>query len=129
MAVKTRPLSEKQQKTLDKINQYARENLTGLRVIRAFAREEFQEERFASENEIYADNSNKLFKLTGLTEPLFVQIIIAMIVAIVWFALQPLGSGELRIGDLVAFIEYSFHALLSFLFLSSILEQPSLVSV
>mgnify|MGYP000865600202 CR=1 FL=1 len=120
VAVKTRPLSEKQQKTLDKINQYARENLTGLRVIRAFAREEFQEERFASENEIYADNSNKLFKLTGLTEPLFVQIIIAMIVAIVWFALQPLGSGELRIGDLVAFIEYSFHALLSFLFLSSL---------
>ena len=120
VAVKTRPLSEKQQKTLDKINQYARENLTGLRVVRAFAREEFQEERFASENEIYADNSNKLFKLTGLTEPLFVQIIIAMIVAIVWFALQPLGSGELRIGDLVAFIEYSFHALLSFLFLSSL---------
>ena len=120
VAVKTRPLSEKQQKTLDKINQYARENLTGLRVIRAFAREEFQEERFALENEIYADNSNKLFKLTGLTEPLFVQIIIAMIVAIVWFALQPLGSGELRIGDLVAFIEYSFHALLSFLFLSSL---------
>ena len=61
-----------------------------------------------------------MFKLTGLTEPLFVQIIIAMIVAIVWFALQPLGSGELRIGDLVAFIEYSFHALLSFLFLSSL---------
>ena len=51
VAVKTRPLSEKQQKTLDKINQYVRENLTGLRVIRAFAREEFQEERFASENE------------------------------------------------------------------------------
>jgi len=120
VAVKTRPLSEKQQKTLDKINQYARENLTGLRVIRAFAREEFQEERFANENEIYADNSNRLFKLTGLTEPLFVQIIIAMIVAIVWFALKPLGSGELKIGDLVAFIEYSFHALLSFLLLSSL---------
>lgn len=46
VAVKTRPLSEKQQATLDKINQYVRENLTGLRVIRAFAREEFQEERF-----------------------------------------------------------------------------------
>ena len=120
VAVKTRPLSEKQQKTLDKINQYARENLTGLRVIRAFAREDFQEERFASQNEIYSDNSNKLFKLTGLTEPLFVQIIIAMIVAIVWFALKPLGAGSLKIGDLVAFIEYSFHALLSFLFLSNL---------
>jgi len=120
VAVKTRPLSEKQQKTLDKINQYVRENLMGLRVIRAFAREEFQEERFAEQNAIYADNSSRLFKLTGLTEPLFVQIIIAMIVAIVWFALDPLQQGGLQIGDLVAFIEYSFHALLSFLFLSSL---------
>ena len=120
VAVKTRPLSEKQQKTLDKINQYARENLMGLRVIRAFAREEFQEERFAGQNAVYAANSNRLFKLTGLTEPLFVQIIIAMIVAIVWFALDPIKQGSLQIGDLVAFIEYSFHALLSFLFLSNL---------
>lgn len=120
VAVKTRPLSEKQQKTLDKINQYVRENLMGLRVIRAFAREDFQEKRFEEKNVIYADNSNRLFKLTGLTEPLFVQIIIAMIVAIVWFALDPLKQGSLQIGDLVAFIEYSFHALLSFLFLSNL---------
>ena len=120
VAVKTRPLSEKQQKTLDKINQYVRENLMGLRVIRAFAREDFQENRFEEKNAIYADNSNHLFKLTGLTEPLFVQIIIAMIVAIVWFALDPLKQGSLQIGDLVAFIEYSFHALLSFLFLSNL---------
>ena len=120
VAVKTRPLSEKQQRTLDKINQYVRENLMGLRVIRAFAREEFQEERFAEQNAIYANNSSRLFKLTGLTEPLFVQIIIAMIVAIVWFALDPLKQGSLQIGDLVAFIEYSFHALLSFLFLSNL---------
>lgn len=120
VAVKTRPLSEKQQKTLDKINQYVRENLMGLRVIRAFAREDFQEKCFEEKNAIYADNSNRLFKLTGLTEPLFVQIIIAMIVAIVWFALDPLKQGSLQIGDLVAFIEYSFHALLSFLFLSNL---------
>lgn len=120
VAIKTRPLSEKQQETLDKLNQYARENLTGLRVIRAFAREEFQEEKFGQANAVYADNSNKLFKLTGLTEPLFVQIIIAMIVAIVWFALDPLGDESLEIGNLVAFIEYSFHALLSFLFLANL---------
>ena len=120
VAIKTKPLSEKQQETLDKLNQYARENLTGLRVIRAFAREEFQEEKFGQANAIYADNSDRLFKLTGLTEPLFVQIIIAMIVAIVLFALDPLGDGSLEIGNLVAFIEYSFHALLSFLFLANL---------
>lgn len=115
VATRTRPLSEKQQSTLDKINQYVRENLTGLRVIRAFAREDFQEQRFGSKNDQYKDLSSRLFILTGLTEPLFVLIIISMIVAIVWFALNPLAHGELQIGNLVAFIEYSFHALFSFL--------------
>ena len=115
VATRTRPLSEKQQSTLDKINQYVRENLTGLRVIRAFAREDFQEQRFGSKNDKYKDLSSRLFILTGLTEPLFVLIIISMIVAIVWFALNPLAHGELQIGNLVAFIEYSFHALFSFL--------------
>ncbi|SEP95390.1 ATP-binding cassette, subfamily B, multidrug efflux pump [Streptococcus equinus] len=115
VATRTRPLSEKQQSTLDKINQYVRENLTGLRVIRAFAREDFQEKRFGGKNDEYKDLSSRLFILTGLTEPLFVLIIISMIVAIVWFALNPLAHGELQIGNLVAFIEYSFHALFSFL--------------
>ena len=53
-----------------------------------------KKKRFKEKNAIYADNSNRLFKLTGLTEPLFVQIIIAMIVAIVWFALDPLKQGS-----------------------------------
>ncbi|WP_420543274.1 ABC transporter ATP-binding protein [Streptococcus equinus] len=120
VATKTRPLSEKQQATLDKINQYVRENLTGLRVIRAFAREDFQEKRFDSKNEEYKDLSSHLFILTGLTEPLFVLIIISMIVSIVWFALNPLASGALQIGNLVAFIEYSFHALFSFLLFANL---------
>lgn len=120
VAIKTRPLSEQQQKRLDTINQYVRENLMGLRVIRAFARENFQEERFEVVNQDYTQTSKRLFNLTGLTEPLFVQIIIAMIVAIVWFALPPLQTGTLQIGDLVAFIEYSFHALFSFLLFANL---------
>ncbi|HEL2378548.1 TPA: ABC transporter ATP-binding protein [Streptococcus suis] len=129
VATKTRPLSEKQQKRLDTINQYVRENLMGLRVIRAFTREEFQENRFAEVNEEYTDISKKLFNLTGLTEPLFVQIIIAMIVAIVWFALDPLKTGSLQIGDLVAFIEYSFHALFSFLLFANLFNMYPRMSV
>ncbi|HEM3726347.1 TPA: ABC transporter ATP-binding protein [Streptococcus suis] len=129
VATKTRPLSEKQQKRLDTINQYVRENLMGLRVIRAFTREEFQEERFATVNEEYTETSKKLFNLTGLTEPLFVQIIIAMIVAIVWFALEPLKTGSLQIGDLVAFIEYSFHALFSFLLFANLFNMYPRMSV
>lgn len=123
VAIKTRPLSERQQKTLDKINQYVRENLTGLRVIRAFARESFQEDRFDEKNQTYASISTRLFTLTGLTEPMFIQIIVAMIVAIVWFALEPLNKGSLQIGDLVAFIEYSFHALFSFLIFANLFNM------
>lgn len=129
VATKTRPLSEKQQKQLDTINQYVRENLMGLRVIRAFTREEFQEERFSDVNEQYTETSKKLFNLTGLTEPLFVQIIIAMIVAIIWFALTPLQEGSLQIGDLVAFIEYSFHALFSFLLFANLFNMYPRMSV
>ncbi|HFI0645472.1 TPA: ABC transporter ATP-binding protein [Streptococcus suis] len=129
VATKTRPLSEKQQKRLDTINQYVRENLMGLRVIRAFTREDFQEKRFAEVNEEYTETSKKLFNLTGLTEPLFVQIIIAMIVAIVWFALPPLQDGSLQIGDLVAFIEYSFHALFSFLLFANLFNMYPRMSV
>lgn len=129
VATKTRPLSEKQQKRLDTINQYVRENLMGLRVIRAFTREEFQETRFAEVNEEYTETSKKLFNLTALTEPLFVQIIIAMIVAIVWFALPPLKDGSLQIGDLVAFIEYSFHALFSFLLFANLFNMYPRMSV
>ena len=129
VATKTRPLSEKQQKRLDTINQYVRENLMGLRVIRAFTREEFQEERFSDVNEQYTETSKKLFNLTGLTEPLFVQIIIAMIVAIIWFALTPLQEGSLQIGDLVAFIEYSFHALFSFLLFANLFNMYPRMSV
>ncbi len=120
VAIKTGPLSEKQQRTLDKINQFVRENLTGLRVVRAFAREEFQEERFSKANESYKETSSKLFRLTGLTEPIFVQIIIVMIVAIVWFALPSISRGNLQVGNLVAFIEYAFHALFSFLMFANL---------
>lgn len=129
VAAKTRPISTKQQETLDKINQYVRENLMGLRVIRAFAREEFQEERFAQANQEYTGISTRLFTLTGLTEPLFVQIIIAMIVAIVWFALAPLSTGDLQIGDMVAFIEYAFHALFSFLIFANLFTMYPKMSV
>lgn len=129
VAIKTAPLSEQQQKLLDRINQIIRESLTGIRVIRAFNREDFQEKRFDKVNETYSITSQRLFTLTGLTEPLFIQIIIAMIVAIVWFALNPLESGQLKIGTLVAFIEYSFHALFSFMLFANLFTMYPRMSV
>ena len=120
LARKSTPLSKQQQKTLDKINQYARENLSGLRVIRAFAREDFQEERFDEQNQSYTETSSRLFKLMGWANPLFVHILIWMIVAIVWFALEPIAQGSLQVGNLVAFVEYAFHALFSFMLFANL---------
>ena len=120
LARKSTPLSKQQQKTLDKINQYARENLSGLRVIRAFAREDFQEKRFDEQNQSYTETSARLFKLMGWANPLFVHILIWMIVAIVWFALEPIAQGSLQVGNLVAFVEYAFHALFSFMLFANL---------
>ncbi|MBD3949915.1 ABC transporter ATP-binding protein [Tuanshanicoccus lijuaniae] len=120
IAIKSRPLSEQQQKTLDKINQYARENLTGLRVIRAFAREDYQEQRFETQNAQYANTSKRLFKLMGMAPSIFVHILIWMIVLIVWFALKPINEGTLQVGSLVAFVEYAFHALFSFMLFANL---------
>lgn len=113
IAKKSKPLSESQQTSLDKINQYARENLTGLRVIRSFAREEYQQERFHEESQKYTNVATKLFKLMATANPIFTHILIWMIVLIVALALRPIELGTLQIGNLVAFIEYSFHALFS----------------
>ena len=120
IAKRSRPISEAQQTSLDRINQYARENLTGLRVIRAFAREDYQEAKFHRQTDDYADVAGDLFKLMGLANPLFFHILIWMIVLIMWFALGPIEAGTLNIGILVAFIEYAFHALFSILMFSQL---------
>ena len=57
------PISTRQQKGLDKLNRITRENLTGVRVIRAFCKDEYETERFDQANEDYAANAKKLFKL------------------------------------------------------------------
>ncbi|XJS11339.1 ABC transporter ATP-binding protein [Aerococcaceae bacterium WGS1372] len=120
IAKKSRPLSEAQQSSLDKINQYARENLTGLRVIRSFAREDYQQERFNKESQHYTSIATKLFSLMATANPIFMHILIWMIVLIMGLALRPLEVGELQIGNLVAFIEYSFHALFSVMMFSQL---------
>lgn len=120
IARKSHPLSQKQQSNLDLLNQYGRENLTGLRVIRAFAREEYQEHKFDEANQSYKGVSSRLFKLMGTALPAFLHIFFWMLIAIIWFALKPLAEGTLLVGNLVAFVQYSFHALFSFMLLANL---------
>ena len=65
------PLSNKQQANLDKINGILRENLSGLRVIRAFVNEKFEEKRFSKVNQAYASSSRSLFRLMATAQPGF----------------------------------------------------------
>lgn len=116
----TQPLSKKQQSLLDNINRILRESLTGLRVIRAFNREDFQEIRFNDTNDNYRKVSSRLFKLVAVTQPGFSFIINIVIIAIVWIGASQIAAGSIQVGVLVAFIEYAFHALFSLLMFANI---------
>ena len=114
------PLSKLQQKNLDKINMIMREKLSGLRVIRAFVNEEFEEERFGEVNENYADSSTRLFKLVALAQPAFYFLFNIILICVIWFGSKQIELGHLEVGKLISFIEYVFHALFSFMMFASV---------
>ncbi|MGX7199983.1 ABC transporter ATP-binding protein [Enterococcus nangangensis] len=114
------PLSQKQQKNLDRINSIMRENLTGLRVIRAFVNEKHEEKRFGTVNEAYADSSKKLFKLMVAAQPGFTFLFNIVMVIVIWIGAKQIDAGSLQVGNLIAFIEYIFHALFSFMMFATV---------
>ncbi|MBP1046383.1 ABC transporter ATP-binding protein [Enterococcus sp. BWM-S5] len=113
------PLSNKQQKNLDGINSILRENLSGLRVIRAFVNEKFEESRFKTVNDDYTSSSKSLFRLMAAAQPGFFFLFNIVMVLIIWNGTLQIDAGNLAVGDLIAFIEYIFHALFSFMLFAS----------
>ncbi len=114
------PLSNKQQANLDKINGILRENLSGVRVIRAFVNEKFEEKRFSKVNQAYASSSRSLFRLMATAQPGFFFLFNIVMVLIIWSGSIQIENGQLQVGDLIAFIEYIFHALFSFMLFATI---------
>ncbi|EML2547001.1 multidrug efflux ABC transporter subunit EfrA [Enterococcus faecalis] len=114
------PLSKKQQKNLDGINGFLRENLSGLRVIRAFVNEKFEESRFNKVNETYTKSSKSLFRLMAAAQPGFFFLFNIVMVLIIWSGTVQISHGDLEVGNLIAFIEYIFHALFSFMLFASV---------
>ncbi len=117
---KSEPLSESQQSNLDAINLNLRENLTGLRVIRAFVNEKFQEKRFKVVNDAYATVSKKLFKLMAYAQPGFSVVFNIIFAVVIWLGVSQINTGDLQVGNLIAFIEYIFHALFSFMLFANV---------
>ena len=114
------PLSTKQQKNLDNINGILRENLSGLRVIRAFVNEKFEELRFRLVNDAYTNSSKSLFHLMAVAQPGFFFLFNIVMVLIIWNGTLQISDGNLAVGTLIAFIEYIFHALYSFMLFATV---------
>lgn len=114
------PLSTKQQKNLDNINGILRENLSGLRVIRAFVNEKFEETRFRLVNDAYTNSSKSLFHLMAVAQPGFFFLFNIVMVLIIWNGTIQIDQGSLEVGTLIAFIEYIFHALFSFMLFATV---------
>ena len=120
IAKTSEPLSETLQKRLDKLNRISRENLTGIRVIRAFGNDKHEGERFEETNELYADVSKKLNKLMAISQPMFFFLLNIAIIVIFWVSSKMINVGSLQVGQLVAFIEYLFHAMFSIMLFSMV---------
>ncbi|HBF7966619.1 TPA: ABC transporter ATP-binding protein [Clostridioides difficile] len=113
-------ISSKQQKGLDKLNLISRENLTGIRVIRAFGNDDYETERFEKTNTYYANVSKKLFKLMSITQPAFFLLLNIAVLAVFWISSEKINIGELQVEQLVAFLEYLFHAMFSIMLFSMV---------
>lgn len=109
------PLFRTMQVRIDKINQIMREGLSGVRVIRAFARHEQEEERFDQANLELSDTTLKAFRLFALMFPSMMAIMNFSIVVIMYFGGRRVASGGMEIGNLLAFLTYVMQILISVL--------------
>lgn len=116
----SQPLSEHQQTSLDQLNRISRENLTGIRVIRAFNNDQEETKRFEKANSDFMGYSKRLFKLMMLTSPIFFLLMNIAALAIYWVATNMINAGNLQVGQLVAFLDYLFHAMFSVMLFCSV---------
>nr|WP_112475999.1 ABC transporter ATP-binding protein [Streptomyces sp. ST1020] len=106
IVVKLRPLFRSMQERLDTVNRVLREQITGNRVIRAFVRDAYEEERFRKANTDLTDVSLKAGNLLALMFPIVMTVVNLSSIAVVWFGAHRIDDGEMQIGDLTAFLAY-----------------------
>lgn len=103
---KSMPLFQAVQKRLDKLNLVMRENLAGVRVIRAFNKETTEANRLKTANENLTNKLISVNKLMAFLMPLMMLLMNLTVVAIIWFGGIRISAGNMQIGDLMAFIQY-----------------------
>lgn len=118
LAKKVLPLFTKFQAFTDRLNQVVTEKLTGVRVIRAFGKEEYERKRYDSVNKDIYDVTLKAAYTIVLLMPLIFFIINISSIAIVWIGAPMIDKGSLNIGDLMAFIQYAMQVLFSVIYVA-----------
>lgn len=113
VAVKGMPLFKSMQTKVDKLNLVVREGLTGIRVIRAFNRTDFEKDRFKVANKDLTDTAIKVNKLLATLMPLMMFIFNLLTIGILWFGANRIDLGEMAVGDLMAFIQYAMQIMMS----------------
>ncbi|EOH59276.1 ABC transporter ATP-binding protein [Enterococcus mundtii] len=114
------PLFKSMQKKTDRLNLVFREGLTGVRVIRAFDKTRFEENRFDLANKDYTNTAIKVNTIVALMMPLMTLIMSGTNVAITWFGGHYIADMTLEVGNLIAFMTYAMQILISFMMLSAI---------
>lgn len=107
------PLFRKMQKRIDTVNRVLREQLTGIRVVRAFVREDIETGRFARANEDVTDTALRAGRLMALAFPLVMLVLNVSSVAVIWFGAFRIQDGSMQVGTLIAFLSYLIQILMS----------------
>lgn len=108
------------QKLVDKLNLVSRENLSGMMVIRAFATEKFEEERFDRANKVLADNNLFVFRAMASMMPVMMLVMNGVSLLIVWVGGHQVAAASMQVGDMMAFIQYTIQIIMSFLMISMV---------
>ncbi|WP_217252123.1 ABC transporter ATP-binding protein [Streptomyces sp. AC602_WCS936] len=108
-----RPLFRAMQKRLDTVNRVLREQITGNRVIRAFVRDEYEQQRFRKANADLTEVSLGAGNLLALMFPVVMTVVNLSSIAVVWFGAHRIASGGMQIGDLTAFLAYLMQIVMS----------------
>ena len=123
------PLFEIMQKRIDTLNRVLREQITGIRVVRAFVREPHEARRFDTANAELVDTTTTVGRLMAFLFP-FVGLVMNMsTVAVMWFGAQRIESGDLQIGQLTAFISYLIQILISVMMTTMLLVMAPRAAV
>ncbi len=123
------PLFRAMQLKLDRLNLVLRERLTGIRVIRAFNRTDYEKRRFNEANRDLTDTAVRVNKIMALLMPAMSLILNYTIIAIIWFGSIRIDHGHMQVGDLMAFIQYVGMIMFSMLMLSMIFVMIPRASV